>query len=87
MSRPINPWQTARFALSFHLYATVRESDKEGFEGLKTAHAHRLRDKIIFEIRNAEITDLTDPGLGGLNGAYWRKVTPYLASQSVLDRI
>lgn len=25
---------------------------------------HRLRDRIIFEIRNAELSDLTEPGLG-----------------------
>lgn len=50
--------------ISFHLYATVAEDDKSAFETLKTEAKHRLRDKIIFEVRNAEVTDITDPGLG-----------------------
>lgn len=58
------PAANSTVRISFHLYATVKDADKSEFESLKSAHAHRLRDRIIFEIRNAEVTDITDPGLG-----------------------
>jgi len=50
--------------ISFHLYATLNESDESTFEELQTQYEQRLRDKIIFEVRNADVADLTDPGLG-----------------------
>jgi hypothetical protein len=50
--------------VSFELFGTVRDDDKLEFQSLKDASLNRLRDKIIFEIRNAESSDITDPGLG-----------------------
>jgi flagellar FliL protein len=50
--------------ISFNLFATLNESDESNFEDLKAEYEQRLRDKIIFEIRNADVSDLTDPGLG-----------------------
>ena len=38
------------------------ETDSE-FEELLAKNQHRLRDQAIFEIRNCQIDDLTDPGL------------------------
>lgn len=58
------PAANSTIRINFHLFATVREDEKSEFENLKSASQHRLRDKIIFEVRNAEITDITDPGLG-----------------------
>jgi flagellar FliL protein len=42
----------------------LNESDESTFEELQTQYEQRLRDKIIFEVRNADVADLTDPGLG-----------------------
>ncbi len=50
--------------ISFKLFGTLKESDESAFEALKTENENRLRDKIIYEIRNAAIEDLTDPALG-----------------------
>lgn len=50
--------------VSFVLIGTVAEHDHTPFEDLLAKNQHRLRDKIIFEIRNCELADLTDPGLG-----------------------
>ena len=50
--------------ISFHLFATLNEADQETVESLLKENEHRLRDRIIFEVRNAEVADLTDPGLG-----------------------
>ncbi|MFM2094642.1 MAG: hypothetical protein RIS70_1766 [Planctomycetota bacterium] len=50
--------------ISFHLFATLNEADAETVESLLKENEHRLRDRIIFEVRNADVADLTDPGLG-----------------------
>src|SRR5688572_15360976 len=49
--------------VNFHLIGTVGEEDHTEFEHLLEKHQHRLRDHAIFEIRNCQIEDLTDPGL------------------------
>jgi hypothetical protein len=49
--------------VNFHLIGTVLETDHHEFEELLTKSQHRLRDQAIFEVRNSQIEDLTDPGL------------------------
>jgi hypothetical protein len=49
--------------INFHLIATVKAAEQEEFALLLEKCQHRLRDQVIFEVRNAEIGDLTDPGL------------------------
>ena len=58
------PASNMTLRIDFDLFATVGPKDKAEFEHLFATHEHRLRDTVIFEIRNAELTDLTDPGLG-----------------------
>lgn len=47
----------------FHLFGTVAESEAEEFRELYARNENQLRDKIITEIRNSEVTDLEDPAL------------------------
>jgi hypothetical protein len=49
--------------INFHLIATVKAAEEGEFAHLLEKCQHRLRDQVIFEVRNAEIGDLTDPGL------------------------
>ena len=49
--------------VNFHLIGTVPEEEHDEFEDLLEKNQHRLRDQAIFEIRNCQIEDLTDPGL------------------------
>jgi len=58
------PASDVTLRVNFMLIGTVDEHDHAGFEALFEKNQHRLRDKIIFEIRNCELSDLTDPGLG-----------------------
>ena len=58
------PASDVTLRVGFLLIGTVDEHEHEGFEALFEKNQHRLRDKIIFEIRNCELSDLTDPGLG-----------------------
>lgn len=58
------PATGATMRITFHLYGTVSELDQGTFDSLKTSTQHRLRDKIIYEVRNSDVSDITDPGLG-----------------------
>ena len=49
--------------VNFHLIGTLPEESHPEFETLLHHNEHRLRDQVIFEIRNSRVEDLTDPGL------------------------
>lgn len=49
--------------INFHLIGTVKEAEREEFAHLLEKCQHRMRDQVIYEVRNSEIGDLTDPGL------------------------
>lgn len=57
------PSSQVTLRVNFHLIGTVTEEEHTEFEHLLEKHQHRLRDHAIFEIRNCQIEDLTDPGL------------------------
>ena len=50
--------------INFHLAGTVSEEDQSEFERIYGNNQHRFRDRVLLEIRNSEVTDLTEPGLG-----------------------
>jgi len=54
----------ATFRVDFHLYATVATKDQSEFDELFARNEHRFRDRVIIEIRDSEVSDLTDAGLG-----------------------
>ncbi len=58
------PEAESTLRIGFNLVATVLEKDTEEFGNLFKANEHRVRDQVIFEIRNSATADLTDPGLG-----------------------
>jgi len=49
--------------VNFHLIGTLPNEASKEFEELLHHNEHRLRDQVIFEIRNSRVEDLTDPGL------------------------
>jgi hypothetical protein len=49
--------------VNFHLIGTLPEKELASFETLFHHNEHRLRDQVIFEIRNSRVEDLVDPGL------------------------
>ncbi len=74
-----NPNTNSNLLIDFHLYGTVsgaategnaekadksEESDAAKLENLLKKHKHRFRDQVIVTVRNSQIADLTDPGLG-----------------------
>jgi flagellar basal body-associated protein FliL len=58
------PVSNSTLYISFHLYGTIRYKDNNEFESRLEDSKHRVRDNVIVIIRSAEITDLTDAGLG-----------------------
>ena len=58
-----HPASNITLRVNFHLVGTVEEKAHDEFEELLVKNQHRLRDQAIFEIRNCQIEDLTDPGL------------------------
>lgn len=54
------------FRTDFHLWGTVRKSDKEAFSRLFKRNQNRFRNLVLEIIQNSERTDLTDPGLGSI---------------------
>ena len=58
------PVSSSTLFISFHLYGSVTERQSEEFAKRMEDNKHRIRDNVIVIVRSAEITDLTDAGLG-----------------------
>jgi flagellar FliL protein len=58
------PISDSTLRIGFHLYGTVAVEDQDEFLTLIDENQHRFRELVIQTIRSAEITDLTDAGLG-----------------------
>ncbi len=58
------PASNSTLFITFHLYGTVKHKYVSEFNQRLEENQHRIRDNIIVIIRSAEITDLTDAGLG-----------------------
>lgn len=49
--------------VDFHLVGTVKTEDASEIEHLVEENSHRIRELVLYEIRNSEPEDLQDPGL------------------------
>lgn len=58
------PVSATTLRIDFHLYGTVGIENERKFLALMDENLHRFREQVIVIIRSAEITDLTDAGLG-----------------------
>lgn len=58
------PASNTTLRIDFHLYATIPHAEEEHFNEVYASTQHRVREQVIVTIRNSEIADLTDPGLG-----------------------
>ena len=50
--------------IDFHLFGTVAESNQSLFQSHLERNRNRIREQVLVTMRNAELSDLTDPGLG-----------------------
>ncbi len=58
------PTSNTTLRIDFHLFGSIIDEDADEFQKLFTRSEHRFREQVIVTVRNSEITDLTDPGLG-----------------------
>jgi flagellar basal body-associated protein FliL len=58
------PATNATLRIEFKLYGTVGAKHEKEFLAALEENQHRFRDQVLVIVRSAEITDLTDAGLG-----------------------
>ncbi len=58
------PVSNSTLFITFHLYGTIKRKHNDEFSNRMDENKHRIRDNVLIIIRGAEITDLTDAGLG-----------------------
>jgi len=58
------PISNTTLRIDFHLFGTVGIDDEKEFLALRKENLHRFREQVIVTVRSADITDLTDAGLG-----------------------
>lgn len=58
------PVSNTTLRIDFHLYGTVAAEDESEFLKRMQDNLHRFREQVIVTVRSAELTDLTDAGLG-----------------------
>jgi len=58
------PISNTTLRIDFHLYGIVRAEDEVEFHARLEESRHRLREQILVIMRAADLTDLTDAGLG-----------------------
>jgi flagellar FliL protein len=58
------PLTNTTLRIDFQLYATIKAEDEEKFAPLFEKNKHRFREQVLVILRSAEMTDLTDAGLG-----------------------
>lgn len=58
------PVSNTALRIDFHLWGTVHADDEEEFLTLMDENLNRFREQVIVTVRGADITDLTDAGLG-----------------------
>lgn len=58
------PSSEVTLRIDFSLFGTVTEDNESQFLTRLERSKNRVREQVIVTVRNAELTDLTDPGLG-----------------------
>jgi hypothetical protein len=58
------PVSNSTLRIDFHLFGTVETEHSDEFLTLMDDNMHRFREQVIVTVRGADITDLTDAGLG-----------------------
>lgn len=58
------PASNTSLSITVELFGTVLAEEESDFLDLFVANEHRLREQVVVTLRGAEVTDLTDAGLG-----------------------
>ena len=72
------PVSNTTLRIDFKLFGEVLKSDQAEFTRLYESSQHRFREQVIVTVRNSDIADLTDPGLGLIKRKILEKVNRQL---------
>jgi len=72
------PVSNTTLRIDFELFGEVNTSDQAEFTKLYESTRHRFREQVIVTVRNADVADLTDPGLGLIKRKILEKVNRQL---------
>lgn len=77
------PLSESTMRIDFHLYATIRLSEKGQFEALMERNQNRFREQVIVTVRSSDESELTDPSLGLLKRKILEKTNNILGKPMV----
>jgi len=81
------PVSNTTLRIDFHLYGIVRAEDEVEFHTRLDESRHRFRERILVIMRSAELTDLTDAGLGLIKRRILEKTNDTLGKPLLLGVI
>ena len=81
-----HPTSNATLRIDFHLYGTVGAEHEQEFLRLKEENLHRFREQVIVTVRAADVSDLTDAGLGLVKRKI-REKTNRILGKPLLQRV
>jgi len=81
------PISNTTLRIDFHLYGIVRAEDEVEFHARLDESRHRFREQILVIMRSAELTDLTDAGLGLIKRRILEKTNDTLGKPLLLGVI
>lgn len=77
------PASNTTINVDFHLWATIKEESFEDFEHRFASSQHRFREQVIVITRNADVAELTDPGLALIKRQILEKTSTVLGKSLV----
>jgi flagellar FliL protein len=80
------PLSNTTLRISVHLYGTVRPENETELMALIEAKQQRMREQVLVTLRSAEVTDLTDAGLGLIKRKILEKINRTLG-KPLLEQI
>jgi flagellar FliL protein len=81
------PISNTTLRIDFHLYGIVRAEEEVEFHARLDENRHRFRERILVIMRAAELTDLTDAGLGLIKRRILEKTNDTLGKPLLLGVI
>ncbi len=81
------PLTNTTLRIDFQLYATVLTEEEGKFSQLLDENQHRFREQVLVILRSAELTDLTDAGLGLIKRKILEKTNRLLGEALVQEVI
>ena len=79
----IQPAANTTLRIAFHMYGIVASQDTAEFSARMKQCQHRFREQVIVTLRGAEVSDLTDAGLGLLKRTILEKTNAMLGKPLV----